>query len=481
MVTTAPAPARGAVESVDLTDVQGNILRGYRKGRVRHLVVQVIDARQARSWIGAASNGSAMPAITHAGHWGERAPEVCFNVGMTFAGLKALGVPDATASSLPEAFQEGMAARASRLGDWGASAPEQWLPWFRPGEPVHLIVTMYGDTVEAFDSHERAMMRGAGAQAFRVTGRNDGAWFNGDQVHFGYRDNISQPRFASVRMPGKYDDQPTAPLGTVLLGYKTAFEELTWSLPDPPVLGKNGAFNAYRVLEQDVAAFEAFLDRAAGQLLDNPAANELLPAGSEAAFGRQVSRLEAMREVVAAKLMGRWRNGTPLELSPHSPAPQPPVSDTAFDYNDDNSGLRCPLGSHARRCNPRGGKIVQRVANYTRRLVRRGVPYGPPFDPATPNDGIERGLLANFLCGSLAAQFEAVQYDWINLGLQDPRISGSNDPLAGANQEDASWFDIPTSQGPVRLRGLPRLVRTRGGAYTFLPSLSALRWIASIR
>jgi deferrochelatase/peroxidase EfeB len=192
-----------------------------------------------------------------------------------------------------------------------------------------------------------------------------------------------------------------------------------------------------------------------------------------------MNRLEAMREFMAAKLLGRWRNGTPLELSPQSPVPEPPVSDTAFDYNDDTKGLRCPVGSHARRCNPRGGKIVQRVANYTRRLVRRGVPYGSEFDPTRP-DGVERGLLANFLCADLAAQFEAVQYDWINLGLQDPRLTGSNDPLVGANEEDASWFELATNRGPVRFRGFPRFVRTRGGAYTFLPSISALRWIGSI-
>ena len=124
---------------------------------------------------------------------------------------------------------------------------------------------------------------------------------------------------------------------------------------------------------------------------------------------------------------------------------------------------------------------MQRVANHTRRLVRRGMPYGPRLDTThhDADDGVERGLLGNFICADLSAQFEAIYYDWINLGLQDPRITGSNDPLLGANQEDASWFDVVTSKGSVRLRGLPRFVRTRGGAYTFLPSISALRWIGS--
>lgn len=467
-------------DAVDLDDVQGNLLRGYRKSRVRHLVMRVVDASQARNWVKAivGSDRSLAPSITRAGHWGPQPPDACFNLGLTCAGMCALGVPLAAANSFPEAFRDGMAARAAKLGDWGDSAPGHWQPWFRPTEAVHGVVSLYANTVALLDDYERALMSGLGARAFTISGRNDGGAFDGDDVHFGYRDNISQPRFAHVHGAGKYDDQPRAPLGTVLLGHETAFEGLTWGLPNPPVLGMNGAFNAYRVLEQDVAAFEAFLDRAAGQLLASAVADELLPLDAAARSTDPARRVEAMREVVAAKLGGRWRSGTPLALSPREPTPQPPVSDTAFDYRDDLDGLKCPFSAHTRRSNPRGGQIVQRIANHTRRLVRRGLPYGPKFDPSAP-DGVERGLLGNFLCADLSAQFEAIQYDWINLGLQDPRITGSNDPLLGANDPQTSWFDLPTSQGPIRLRGIPRFVRTRGGAYTFFPSISALRWIGS--
>lgn len=479
-MTAGPTTITVAGDTVDLADVQGNILRGYRKARVRHLVMQVIDAPRARVWIGATveADRSRAPAITRAAHWGDHPPHVCFNLGITFVGMKALGVPDSATRLFPEAYRDGMAARASKLGDWGPSAPEHWYPWFRAADGVHVMATLHANTAALLDEQEQAMMSGLAAQAVRICGRNEGATFDGDQVHFGYRDNISEPRFANVHAPDKYDDQPLAPLGTVLLGYTTAFEQLTWTLPDPPVLGLNGAFNAFRVLEQDVAAFEAFLDRAAEQLLDSAVADELLPPRHEPS-GSRADRFPAMREVVAAKLCGRWRSGTPLALSPRDPAPTPQVSDTNYDYGDDAEGLRCPVGSHTRRTNPRGGTIVQRMANHTRRLVRRGIPYGPKFDPNEP-DGIERGLLGNFICADLAAQFEAVQYDWINLGLQDPRITGSNDPLLGANEENASWFDLPTSQGPIRLQGFSRFVRTRGGAYTFFPSINALRWIGSL-
>jgi hypothetical protein len=150
-----------------------------------------------------------------------------------------------------------------------------------------------------------------------------------------------------------------------------------------------------------------------------------------------------------------------------------------FDYVGDS---RCPYGAHIRRCNPRGGQIVQRVANNSRRLVRRGMPYGPVYDPAAPDqDEVERGLLGNFIGASLGAQFEAMTCDWLNLGLQDPRITGSDDPILGANDPETSWFDLPLKSGDtIKLRGLPRFVWTRGGAYTFLPSLSAIRYLGSL-
>ena len=110
----------------------------------------------------------------------------------------------------------------------------------------------------------------------------------------------------------------------------------------------------------------------------------------------------------------------------------------------------------------------------------RGVPYGPVYDPTKP-DKLERGLLGNFIGASLGAQFEAMSYEWINVGLHDPRVTGSSDPLVGANDHQTSWFDLPLkSGGSIKLRGLPRFVETRGGAYTFLPSLPSIRFLAAM-
>jgi len=461
----------------DAADVQGNIVRGYRKPRLRHLVLEITDRIAARRWLAACTSGrrDGVPQITTEAPWTTK-PDTCFNIGLTYEGLRALGTPGPSLATFPTEFIEGMNARALKLGDAGPSAPETWQAPFNDPKRVHLIASIYADEIAQLDSVQHHAL--ADEKGLRLLGARDGWSFGGDYVHFGYRDNISQPRFAEVHDPETYaDGQPMAPLGTVLLGYPTNFEGLVWRVPQPEPLGHNGSFNAFRVLAQDVAGFEAYLDTAATDLLGHPNVDDLLPPGAEATIGDGFSRHAALREVVAANMCGRWRNGVPLALSPDTPNPSPKVDLTNFDYD---GASRCPHGAHIRRCNPRGGQIVQRVANHSRRLVRRGMPYGPAYDPANP-DTEERGLLGNFLGANLGAQFEAMSCDWLNLGLHDPRVTGSNDPLLGANEPESSWFDLPLKSGAtIRLRGLPRFVRTRGGAYTFLPSLSAIRFLGSL-
>ncbi len=470
---------------LDVTDVQGNILRGYRQPRVRHLLLAVADATEARAWLGATvSNAGGVPQVTSQAPWDEK-PATCFNIGVTFEGLRALGVAGSSLASFPTEFVEGMTARAKKLGDVGDSAPEHWPQPFDKPRDIHLIVSIHAREVADLDRVQREALQNT--HTFRLLGTRDGFNFHDDYVHFGYHDNISQPRFAEIHDPADYPDpQQMAPLGTVLLGYSTNFEGLWWRVPDPVALGRNGTFNAFRVLAQDVVGFETYLTEAARYLLMQAGVDELLPPGDEGKIGPGLSREAALREIVAAQMCGRWRNGVPLALSPDTPNPQPELPEKQFNNFDYPATSGCPYSSHIRRCNPRDAQIVQRVANNSRRLVRRGMPYGPPYDPAsadaTARSGDpERGLLGNFIGASLGAQFEAMCTDWVNVGLQDPRVTGSNDPLIGANAPETGWFDLVLKSGATfRLRTLPRFVRARGGAYTFLPSITAIRHLGSL-
>jgi len=483
-------------EDLRLDNVQGNILRGYRSNlcHVRHLILEVTERSSARRFLGAAVSGGTaeVPRITCATGWGTLKPETCFNIGITFAGMRALGTPEAMLATFPTEYVDGMAKRALKLGDFGDSAPANWSAPFDRTDRVHLIATAYAQQPEQLDQIKAEV-----AKAFHVIDfrdgrtRNDanvlGPAFRGDgspnnRSFFGHADGISQPRFKIDGYPDINSSQPTSPLGTVLLGYDTPLEGIRFRVPMSEELGKDGSFNAFRILAQDCWAFENYLTEAADALLELERVKgpQVLPAGGEKAIRPGLSRVGALREVVAAQMCGRWRNGTPVDTSPFHPLPTDDLTSATLNDFTYSGETTCPAGAHIRRVNPRDGKIVQRAANHTRRLVRRSMPYGPDFDAANPDDA-PRGLLGNFIGASIGAQFEAVMCDWLNLGLHDPSITRRNDPLIGANTPETSVFDLRLMEGtPYRLRGFPRFVRTKGGAYTFLPSLRAIRFLAEL-
>jgi deferrochelatase/peroxidase EfeB len=470
--------------SIDLDDVQGNVLRGYGLSftSARHFFLGVEDARGACAFLDALVDGSLGDelTLTRATQWPEkRKPGTCLNVGLTWPGLRALGVHDAVLKTFPEAFREGPAKRAELkpdekgvgLGDVLASDPKKWIIG-RPDKPeVHLVVSLYarrdwlreevGDRLrgafEGYGLSERYPCWNAHALGDAYPGL----------VHFGYRDGIGQPRIADGLGNQLDDMQPEMPAGDLLLGcdYVNSFCG-NYAGGLPPALAANATYGAFRILEQDVVGFEDLLDKWSDDA-DMP------------------------RELIAAKLMGRWRNGVPLTLAPESAQPDPPLPDDrldAFDYAavgdhktfyDDSEGLRCPIGAHARRLNPRGARVMGKP--FSRRLVRRNMPYGEAYDPADPTDG-ERGLIGYFLCGDLETQWEFIQRVWVNQDVSTSGILGTREPIGGGQPDGGGTFTIRTTDArdPIVLRGLPNLVTTCGSAYCLLPGIGGLRYLASL-
>ncbi|MGH3901969.1 MAG: Dyp-type peroxidase [Pseudonocardiaceae bacterium] len=442
--------------AVELADVQGLILRGYTMPVGRYIGLRIRDEPQAaRTFLGKlAGNDPAMSAVTTAQPWAVK-PECCVNLGITFPGLAALGVPQTSLDSFPVDYAEGAARRAASVGDVGTSSPEHWLPWLADPK-LHLLVSLYAESPTALET-ATGQLHQAWSDGCVELGRHDGAALPSNVAHFGYQDGFSQPTIEGVPLAGLPDHLPRAPVGEFLLGYPSQHVRFSYPVPAPAELGTNGSFAAFRVIEQDVDGFAEFLSQQA------------------AATGMS-------EELIAAKLCGRWRNGTPLVLSPDTDTPDPPIPHEAlndFDYDGDKRGYRCPIGSHIRRMYPRGQRIAGN-GGHLHRIVRRGIPYGPPYDPAHPRDGQARGMLGMFIEVSLCDQFEFLMSQWANDGTFTAGLGRTKDPVIGAHVDGPGSFSIPRPEGPVVLAGLARFVTTRGGAYCFLPSITAIRYLSNL-
>jgi Dyp-type peroxidase family len=440
--------------TVELADVQGLIVRGYTMPVVRYLGLSVHTLETARSFLGALAGGSPdLPAVTTAAPWAVK-PDSCVNLGITYPGLVALEVPSQHLASFPPEYAQGAARRAAIVGDTGASAPDHWLAWLVDPR-LHLLLSVFAQSPDALESTTKRLQQTWSPGCVEL-GRLDGQLPPGDIAHFGYRDGLSQPTIEDVPPAGLPDHMPPAPLGAFLLGYPSQQVGFTYPVPTPQQLGINGSFAAFRVLVQDVDAFADFLTE-------------------------QAERTGMPQELIAAKLCGRWRNGTPLVLSPDTDTPDPPTPSEAlndFDYDNDVKGYRCPIGAHIRRMYPRGERVAGNGA-HRHRIVRRGMPYGPPYDPTYPNDGQERGLLGFFIGVSLSDQFEFMMINWANDRLFTAGLGPNDkDPLVGACHDGSGGFSIPRPEGLVVLDGFSRFVTTHGGAYCFLPSITGIRYLA---
>jgi Dyp-type peroxidase family len=441
---------------IDLADIQGNVLRGYTFPSAAYLFLRIDDVDRARALL-----TRALPHVATAESW-PTAPATAVQVAFTFNGLRALGVSEEILQSCPDEFREGMAARARQLGDRGPSAPEHWAAGLGTGE-AHVLATVYGIDEEHLEQR-LVELRGMGREAGATTPVHEtrAEALAGGRDHFGFYDGIAQPAVAGsgVRArPG--DGQPNGAggwrdvrTGEFLHGYVDEDGRLP-AAPAAP-FDRNGTFEVWRKLHMDVAALRRYVAERGREYPGGP-------------------------ELLAAKIVGRWRDGTPLACSPDRPDPglvDDPEGINDFSFADDPLGLRCPAGAHIRRANPRdaAGFFDGRLTN-RHRIIRRGRPYGPELpEGVTEDDGVERGLV--FVCfnASIWRQFETIQALWIDDG--DPfGLGADKDFLIGQPDGDGK-MTIP-GHPPFFLKPQPRFVTVRGGEYLYRPSLSALRWLAS--
>lgn len=468
--------------SVEWSEVQGLVLRPYAHApHAAYLWLQVTDRAGAKAWL-----AELLPEITTAAA-GKGAAHV--NVALTAAGMIALGLDGTVVASFGAPFFEGMDAphRALMLGDVGACAPEHWA-WGHQArtEPLHLLLLLFAADEAALEALvQRHRERFAAGGLVPVKGMPERAAVPANaKEHFGFRDGVSQPLIAgshqAARYNGAYRDGSIIAPGEFILGYANELGQQISTASVPAVadpngilpalasdttgrrdLGRNGSYMVLRQLQQDVAGFWNYLN-------------------AEAA--RSGNADDGVVEALAAKLIGRWPSGAPLAVSPLADAPTLAKKNDFTFALEDGAGLRCPVGAHIRRANPRDavGATAADATMLSRhhRLMRRGRSYGPRLADRAHDDGADRGILFIALNANLERQFEFVQQTW----LHNPKFAGlydERDPLASADDGAAAQpFTVPALPLRRRLLDMPRFVTVRGGAYLFLPGIATLRYLA---
>jgi Dyp-type peroxidase family len=478
--------------SVELEDVQGLVRFGYRHlTEACFFLLRVKDPAAARAWLAQVPITNAIKAAL---------PETALHVAFTSEGLRALEVACDLREGFSTEFVAGMAsdtARARRLGDVGANDPKYWR-WGTGERLPHVAVLLYAKSgrLAAWEREIEAQYAAGFVQIERLSTSDEQG-----KEPFGFDDGISQPqvdweRKRPVRDQDQLEYSNVSCLGEFLLGYPNEYGLYTprpllvpqrdpdallpraEDAPEQADLGRNGCYLVMRQLRQDVRRFWSELDRQAEGDAD-------------------------LRDRLAAAMVGRKKNGEPLAA---------PGEVNNFTYQADPQGLRCPLGAHIRRANPRNADLppgprgilsrLWRILGFNaaaleqdlvastrfHRLLRRGRKYGvaPALSATEASPSADTGLHFICLVANITRQFEFVQSAWL-MGSKFAGLTGESDPLLGHRLRDlggfpTDGFSIPQADGPDRrLSGLPQFVTVLGGAYFFMPGIRALRYLATTR
>ncbi|MEM9009887.1 MAG: hypothetical protein AAGE18_01575 [Pseudomonadota bacterium] len=528
-------------KEVQTDEIQSLILTPYvfeQVAELAYILLSVEDAPAARNWIAERVRqdevrlgkmerdcaGMAKPVEPHK-----------VNLAFTYSGLVALGLDDgndAERLEFPAAFRmeheatnltdRAVQARAARLGDVAHNCYSKW-DWGGPRrirQPDMMLIVGAKDTDDLrelletwlampdgfrpFEPSKRRSFTGCKtlAEVLDITGGTRTPLFTGrfhDDLteHFGFVDGIAQPKLACL------ENGPVAPRfhreggqrardivkdGEFILGYPDETRGLS---PRPRIrgvdIGTNGSYFVVRQLRQDVFAFRQEVAASAADLTPPVA-----PRGSD-------RTAPDPKDWVAARLVGRWPNGAPLAKYPEMPPELPDDLETpaqrmawirqhwnGFGFRHiDGHGMNCPIGAHIRRANPRDAIAASPAAADAvvrrSRILRRGRNYGPilPKD-ATEDDGQERGLFFAAFVTDISRQYEFIMSQWMN----DQHFGGlvdETDPFVGVPGGGSSGMTVQRTPVNFRVDPLKRCVFTKGGAYFFMPSRTALAAIARWR
>lgn len=458
---------------LETDDIQGMILSGYASHRsATYLFLTIRDSVDAKGWLAELSTR-----VTVAGNF-DRQRNTSINIAFTYKGFVRLGLGMESLTTFPLEFIEGMSdpARAQMLGD----DPTTWA-WGRPDHRIHVLLMLFArdpDAMAALLAAERKAAHGIVDEVLTIESGTfpfaPGSKLNHE--HFGFADGLAQPDIAGYRPEKHGANGPGNEIkpGEFILGYENEyFDQVTASphlhAPDADPtgllhegdLGRNGSYLVVRQMEQDVAGFWNMI-RAQCMRAD------------------RTPNLDA-EEALAAKIIGRWRDGTPVAVSPDR-GNMNPTRLNDFGFAEDAYGYKCPLGAHIRRANPREMLLADKKDSITtvkrHRILRRGRPYGTCIADRYTPDGRARGLVFVAFNANIERQFEFLQNAWIS----SPNFAGlydEADPMLGGRTENPGIFSVPKFPVRERRSGIMTHVTVMGGAYFFMPGLTAIRYLAA--
>jgi Dyp-type peroxidase family len=465
----------GKIDRVEWEDVQGIVLSGYGElKRSAYLLwrFQSGDLPRKREWLSDLARR-----LTPSEPKPSSNTQPARNLALTASGLRHLGVDQSTLNSFSFEFLEGMAParphgapiprRTNVLGDLEDSSPEYWHwgGWNGESREIDGLLMLFAEETginQLIQAEITAMADIVDGQPIVLRGQ----LFDKEKEHFGFEDGFSQPKIegrpkkskGADSKNGKSEIKPGAEVkaGEFLLGYENERKARVTNGHDRDVR-RNGTYLVFRQLEQDVPAFNTFVSD----------------------VGKKIGETD---EWVAARLIGRGKDGEPLVAEKPNGSEEDAKNNFLY-YYEDRAGLRCPIGAHIRRANPRDslGPDPETALHLSKmhRIIRRGRPYGEPWEPNGANghgDKAERGMLFIALNADIAGQFEMIQHSWIN----NPHFNGlytGTDPIS--HFPGGEGITIQSRPANIRIDRPKPFVTVRGGAYFFLPGLRALRDIAA--
>ncbi|HEY7050349.1 MAG TPA: hypothetical protein VH373_24250 [Jatrophihabitantaceae bacterium] len=484
-----PAPEGERRDGQPLRDdanIQGNVLAGFNKDHQVLMFVEWPDQASGRAWLTelrprlatnrAVTAFNAAFSAARAGSGGDPSDltAVWTNISFTASGILTLA-PDALASLaiipgialwLGEPWDE---TATAQVGDTGDSAPDHWL-FGRRGQRIHAVVCIAAD-VPGELAAETARFRDCTARhdvriVFEQLGETLPGAARGHE-HFGFKDGISQPGVwgydrPDPDRPDEVAGKPGTDLiaaGTFILGYPRDDDSGVPAEIRVPKWMWDGSFLVTRRLSQDVPSFWANVESVYRELVENGVSDQDM-SGPDA---------------LAAKLVGRWRSGTPTDLAPtvdNEPAPGA-AENNDFSFENDHKGINTPFVAHIRKLYQRKGgdqTAVPITEGQTkgRRILRRGIPFGAPFAPGDGHGAgvdAERGLIFQCYQASLADQFAHLQQKFVN-DADFPNPATGNDAVIG--QESRITLQL---SGIAQHPTMDTFVRTQGSLFSFTPAL----------